>query len=81
MLEKIVEAVFGYCFAILEVFDALLGRTHALVGLGLPLLATVAVHLFLPRWASVALAAFVWIPAGAAMGTVVASGWAQTRQR
>jgi hypothetical protein len=74
MLERFTEAVFAYCFAILDGFSALLERTHAVVGLGVPLLIIAAVHLFLPRWVEAGIWAFVLGPAAAAAVTIVAHG-------
>lgn len=44
MLEKFIEAVVGYCFAILEGFCAFFKRTHAAIDLGVPLLIMAVVH-------------------------------------
>lgn len=50
MLEKFTEAVFAYCFAILDGFSAFLERARAVVSLSVPLFIMAAVHLLLPRW-------------------------------
>jgi hypothetical protein len=81
MLEKIAEAVFAYSFAVLEVFFAFFGRTHAVVGLGLPLLVMIAVHLYLSIWVVAALIAFVIAPAAAAMVTMMVEFFLLTRRR
>lgn len=81
MLEKIGEGVFAYSFAVLEVFFAFIERTHAVVGLGLPLLIMIVVHLYLPIWVAAALAAFVLAPAAAAMVTMIVEGLVLSRHR
>ena len=79
MLEKIVEALFAYCFTILEAFFAFIERTHSLVGVGLPLLVMVGVHQYLPIWVETGLAAFVLVPATTAMLIVIVEGLVLTR--
>jgi hypothetical protein len=74
MIEKFTEAVFGYCFAILEGFCAFFERSHAAVGVGVPLLIMAAVHQFLPRWVEAGVWVFVLGPAALAAVTVVAYG-------
>lgn len=74
MLDNVVDGVFAYCFAVLGVFSAFFERTHAALGLGVPLLAIIAVHLYLPVWVATILAALVIAPAGAAMITVIVHG-------
>lgn len=66
-LEKIEEAVFAYCFGVLELFLNFIERTHAVIGVGLPMLAVVAVHTFLGRWGDLSLLLLITVPAGAAM--------------
>jgi hypothetical protein len=80
MLEKITEAVFAYCFAILEGFGAFIERTHVVVGLGVPLLVMAVVHVFLPRWVEAGIWAFVLGPAAAAAVTMIAHGLLLTRR-
>lgn len=80
MLEKFTEAVFGYCFAILAALNAFFERAHALVGLGVPLLIMVAVHLLLPRWVEAGIWVFVLGPAAAAAVTLIAQGLLHTRR-
>lgn len=74
MLENFMDAVFGYCFAILEGFGAFLERTHAVVGLSVPLLIMASVHLFLPRWVEAGIWVFVLGPATAAVVTMIVHG-------
>lgn len=74
MLEKIEGAVWEYCFTILEVFCAFFERTHTAVGIGMPLLAMIAAHLFLPVWIAAGVAAFILAPAAAAMVAVIVEG-------
>lgn len=74
MSEKIIDAAFAYCFSILEVFVAFFERTHAVVGLGVPMLVMIAVHVYLPAWVAAAIAAFVFAPAAAAMVSVIIEG-------
>lgn len=74
MLEKFTEVAFSYCFAILEGFGGFFERTHAVVGLGMPLLIMAAVHLLLPRWVEAGIWAFVLGPAAVAAVTMVAHG-------
>lgn len=81
MLEKIAEGVFLYSFSVLEVFLAFFERTHALIGLGLPLIFMIALHLYLPTWVAAGLIAFVIAPAAAAMGTLLVEGLMRPRKR
>jgi len=80
MLEKILEAVMSYCFAILNGFGAFFERTHGAVAVGVPLLIMAAVHLFLPRWVEAGIWALVLWPAGTAAGTMIAHGLLLTRR-
>lgn len=79
MLEKFTEAVFGYSFAILDVLGAFFERTHAVVGLGVPMLVMALVHLFLPHWVEVGVWVFVLGPAAAAAVTMIVHGLLLTR--
>lgn len=74
MIEKFTDAVFGYCFAILDVFCAFLKRTHAAVGFGVPLLIMATVHQFLPRWVEAGIWLFVLAPTALAAITMIAQG-------
>ena len=74
MLEKFTGAVFGYCFAILEWFGAFFQRTHAVVGLGVPLLTMASVSLFLPRWVEAGIWVLVLGPAAVAALTMIVHG-------
>ncbi|KQV30584.1 hypothetical protein [Massilia sp. Root335] len=80
MLEKFTEAAFGYCFAILEGFGGFFERTHAVVGLGVPLLIMAGVHLLLPPWVEAGIWTFVLGPAAVAAVTMVAHGFLLTRR-
>lgn len=81
MSEKIINAAFAYCFSILELFFAFFERTHAVVGLGVPMLVMIAVHMCLPAWVAAAIAAFVIAPAAAGMVTVMIEGLRYTHRR
>lgn len=81
MLEKTVEAVFAYCFGVLEVFCAFFERTHAVVGLGVPLMLMIVVHMYLPIWVAAAIATLVLAPAAAAMVVMMIEGLVLTRRR
>ena len=72
MIEKFIEAVFSYCFATLEGFCASFERTHAAIGLGVPLLIMADVHQLLPRWVEVGIWLFVLGPAATAAATMIA---------
>lgn len=74
MLEKFTEAVFGYCFAILDGFGAFFEGTHGALAVGVPLLIMAAVHLYLPRWVEAGIWVFVLGPAAAAAITMIAHG-------
>jgi hypothetical protein len=80
MLEKFTEAVFGYCFAILDGFSAFFERTHGAAAVGVPLLFMVAVHLYLPLWVEVGFWAFVLGLAAAVAITMIAHGLLLTRR-
>jgi len=80
MIEKFIEAVFSYCFAILEGFCAFFERTHTAIGLGVPLLIMAAVHQFLPRWVEAGICLFVLGPAAMAAATMIAHGLLLTRR-
>lgn len=69
--EKIEAAMFAYCFGVLELLLNFIERTHALIGVGLPMLAVVAVHTFLGRWGDLSLLLLVILPAGAATGKMI----------
>jgi predicted tellurium resistance membrane protein TerC len=81
MLEKFSEAVWTYCFAIMELFDTFLERTHAVVGLGLPLLVMVGIGMFLPNWVQACVWLFVLGPAVAATITMIIHSLLLTRGR
>jgi hypothetical protein len=81
MLEKLAEAVFAYCFAIMELLDTFFERTHAVIGLGMPLLVMAAVHLFLPKWVEAGVWVFVLGPAAAATITMIGYGLLLARRR
>lgn len=81
MLEKTVDVVFSYCFGVLDVFCAFFERTHAVVGLGIPMLFVILVHAYLPAWVAAAIAVFVLAPAAAAMGIMLVEGLLLTRRR
>lgn len=80
MTEKIFDAVIAYCFGVADVLCMFFERTHAVVGLGVPLLMVILVHLYLPAWVAAMGAAFVLAPAAAAMMTVVVHGLLLTRR-
>jgi hypothetical protein len=79
MLERFTEAVFSYSFAILDLLGAFLERTHAVVGLGMPMLVMALVQLFLPQWVEVGVWVFVLGPAAAAAVTITVHGLLSTR--
>ena len=81
MLEKTFDAVIAYCFGVAELFCTFFERTHAVIGLAVPLLIMILVHVYLPAWAAVAVATFVVAPAAAAMTTVIVHGLLLTRRR
>lgn len=74
MLQTIEAFLENYCLGVLGLFTAFIERTHGAVAIGLPLLATIAVHYFLPVWAGVTLATLVWVPAAIGMGIVLMTG-------
>jgi hypothetical protein len=80
MFEKTIDAVFAYCFGVLEVFCAFFEATHAVVGLGVPLVLMIAVHLYLPIWVGAAIASLVLVPAAAAMVVMMIEGLLLTRR-
>lgn len=80
MLEKTIDAVLAYCFGVLEVFCAFFERTHAVIGLGVPLVLMIAVCLYLPIWVAAAIATLVLTPATAAMVVMMIEGLALTRR-
>jgi len=65
--EKIEATISAYCFGVLELLLNFIERTHAVIGVGLPMLTVVAVHTFIGRWGDFALFMLVLLPAGAAM--------------
>lgn len=69
--EKIESAIFAYCFGVLELLLNFIERTHAVIGVGLPMLTVVAVHTVVGRWGDVALFMLVLLPASAAMGKMI----------
>ena len=71
MSEKIINAVSAYCFDVLEVFFAFFERTHALVGVGVPLLLIIAMNVYLPTWVAASIATVVLAPAAAAMVAMI----------
>ena len=81
MLEKIAAGVFFYSVSVLEVFLAFFERTHAFVGLGLPLMFMIALNLYLPAWVAAGFVALVIAPAAAAMGTLLVEGLLLSRKR
>lgn len=80
MLKKLADVAFAYCFAILELFDTCVERTHAVVGIGVPLLVLVGGLLFLPTWVAAGIWVFLVAPAAAAAVTLLVHGWLLTRQ-
>ena len=81
MLTKIETGFHAYCFAILELFDSFVGRTHAVIGIGLPMLIIVGVHTFFPRWGDLALFSLIIFPAAAAAGTMIVDFIVLSRRR
>lgn len=74
MIEKFIEAVFSYCFSILEGFCAIFQRTHAAIGLSVPLFIMAVVHQFLPRWVKTEIWLFVLGPAAIPAAIIIAHG-------
>jgi len=64
----------------LEGFYAFFQRTHAAIGLGVPLLIMAAVHQFLPRWVEAGIRLFVLGPAAMAAAIMIALGLILTRR-
>lgn len=81
MLEKFTDAVFAYCFAMLNLFDAFIERTPDPLAVGLPALFMVGVHYYLPIWVEAGILALVFAPAGAAMITMLVHGLLLTQRR
>lgn len=81
MSEKLAEAVFDYCFAILELFGWFTERTHGVIGFGVPLLVVVGVDLYFSKWVQAGMWLFVLAPAAAAAITMVVHAWMLTRHR
>lgn len=75
MLEKIERCLSGYCIGVLSVLFSFIERTHGIIAISVPLLATIAVHLFFPVWISVTLAVLLWIPAAIGMVVIVVNSW------
>jgi hypothetical protein len=67
LTEKITTWAHAYCFAVLELLLNFIGRTHAVVGIGVTMLAVVGVDALFGRWGNLALFVLVIGPAGAAM--------------
>lgn len=81
MWEKIEGWFTRYCIALLTGFMILIEKLPPVVSIGLPLLITAMVQWFLPRWASITLAALVWIPAAAGAIILLVGCWPHLRQR
>jgi hypothetical protein len=81
MLEKIADAVVGYCFGIFELFCVFFERTHAVIGLGVPLLIMLGILEFLPLWVGVGILVLVFTPAAAAMITMIINGLVLSKHR
>jgi hypothetical protein len=71
MFEKIAELISTYCFAVVDVYLAFLGRTHAGIALGIPVLFFIGVSIYLPGWVTAAIFVFVVWPAATALIVVV----------
>jgi len=80
MSIKITEAVFAYCFGVIELFGGFFERTHAIIGLGVPVLAFAGACLFMPSWVLAAIWIFVLGPAAAAALTMLVHGLVTTRR-
>lgn len=81
MRQSIEAFLESYCLGILGLFMAFIERTHGALAIGVPLLATIAVHHFLPVWAGAALAALVWVPAAIGMGIILLTGLNSANRR
>lgn len=81
LTEKITGCLHAYCFAVLELILNFIERTHAVIGIGLPMLVVAAVHQLLGRWGDLALFALVVGPAGAAMVKMIVDGLVLSRPR
>lgn len=80
MLQRIEDAIGNYCFGVMAVMFDLFDRAHPALAFGIPLLVTGAVKWFLPGWAFVALTVLVWIPAAAAMTSLLVNCWLYIRR-
>jgi hypothetical protein len=81
IFEKIETGLHADCFVVLELFLNFIERTHALIGIGLPMLAVVGVHTFFGRWGDLVLLMLVISPAGAAIGKMIADCLALSKPR
>jgi hypothetical protein len=81
MLEKTVDAVVAYCFGLFELFCVFFERTHALIGLGVPLLIMIGILQYLPLWVRVGIHVFVVIPAAAGMMIMIIRGLLLSKRR
>jgi hypothetical protein len=79
--QKILSGTHTYCFKALELLLTFLERTHAVIGIGLPVLVVVAAHAFLGRWGTFAVLMLAIIPAGAAACKMILDGLVLTKSR
>jgi hypothetical protein len=80
MWQKTLEFFENYCIVLLSSMLGFIEKAHGVIAMGVPLLLIVAAHFLLPRWAGVALAVLVVIPAAVGMGMVVITGLSNTRR-
>lgn len=81
MFEKTVDAVFAYCFGVFELFNVFFERTHAVIGVGVPLLIILGMGYYLPLWIEVSILLLVITPAAIAMMTVIIYGLLLSKRR
>ena len=81
MIEKILNALIAYCFGVADVLCIFIERTHAVVGVGAPLLLMTALHLYMPTWVAAGVAALLLSPAAVAMIAAAGYGLLSTRPR
>lgn len=74
MLEKVGELIASYCMWVLTMIADWIGKTHGVVGVGLPILAMVAAHKFLPSWVGLSLVLTIVAPAMAGLVYVLVVG-------
>lgn len=67
LTEKITTWAHAYCFAVLELILNFIGRTHAIVGFGVPMVIVVGVDALFGRLGDLTLFTLVVGPAGVAM--------------